>query len=34
VGSRHAWDQSGLSPFVELFGELAPQPTAAEPNPA
>lgn len=21
VGSRHAWDQSGISPFAELFGE-------------
>jgi len=21
VGSRHAWDQSGPSPFAELFGE-------------
>jgi NAD(P)-dependent dehydrogenase (short-subunit alcohol dehydrogenase family) len=26
VGSRHAWDQSGVSPFAELFGEFAPQP--------
>ncbi|WP_296598789.1 SDR family NAD(P)-dependent oxidoreductase [Phenylobacterium sp.] len=24
VGSRHAWDQSGPSPFAELFGDLAP----------
>jgi NAD(P)-dependent dehydrogenase (short-subunit alcohol dehydrogenase family) len=26
VGSRHAWDLSGPSPFAELFGEFAPQP--------
>jgi len=24
VGSRHSWDQSGPSPFAELFGEFAP----------
>jgi len=24
VGSRHAWDQSGPSPFAELFGDMAP----------
>jgi NAD(P)-dependent dehydrogenase (short-subunit alcohol dehydrogenase family) len=26
VGSRHSWDQSGPSPFAQLFGEFAPQP--------
>ncbi len=24
VGSRHAWDASGPSPFAELFGEFSP----------
>jgi NAD(P)-dependent dehydrogenase (short-subunit alcohol dehydrogenase family) len=25
VGGRHAWDQSGPSPFMELFGDAIPQ---------
>lgn len=30
VGSRHAWDQTGPSPFAELFGDLF-QPQPAQP---
>jgi NAD(P)-dependent dehydrogenase (short-subunit alcohol dehydrogenase family) len=26
VGSRHAWDQTGPSPFAQIFGDLAPTP--------
>ncbi|HVI31638.1 SDR family oxidoreductase [Phenylobacterium sp.] len=26
VGGRHAWDVAAQSPFLELFGEFAPQP--------
>lgn len=28
VGPRHSWDATGLSPFAELFGDLAPPPPA------
>lgn len=28
VGSRHSWDQSGPSPFAELFGEFSAPPPA------
>ena len=29
VGSRHAWDQSGVSPFAELFGDAFGAPADA-----
>ncbi|MEO8113118.1 MAG: SDR family oxidoreductase, partial [Phenylobacterium sp.] len=30
VGGRHAWDEAAASPFLALFGDMAPEATAPQ----